>query len=278
MCLECGKHHSETVWYLDKEKHRIRSLGSFRDIVAFNLNPLITAGLKLVRLKQPDYLNTKMNGISRRLLNWFARVLHGMQVLPNLETAHQIIEMANELALMPCLCRQVMEPDQPPVYRCLAMNIASRIYEKHQGTLDVKPITKTEAKELVSQWRRKGAWQSVGWLWDANVIWVCNCDENCVGHRAPEADWGTIPSFMVAAVGKLSACAGCRTCLDKCLHQAISFAVNGKVVVDQARCKGCGLCIETCENQVLAFESRQTVYDVRTKTIIHLGNRRVHLD
>ena len=55
MCTTCGKHNAEGIWYLDEERHRIRSLGRFRDSVSNKLNPLITVGLKLVRRKQPDY-------------------------------------------------------------------------------------------------------------------------------------------------------------------------------------------------------------------------------
>jgi len=278
MCLECGKHNSDNAWYLDEEKHRIKSLGLAKDIIAQHLNPLITVGLKFVRLKQPDYVNTKMNVVSRNLLSWSAKTLHGMQFLPNIEAAYNIIDMSNDLALMPCLCRKAMDPDDPPVMRCIAMNIAVKIYEKEDKNLEIQRISKDKAKELVRKWRKKGAWQSVGWLWDANVIWVCNCDEHCVAYRAPEAAWGGIPSFMIATVGKPSACVGCRECMAKCKHQGIYFGEDDKVRVNPDKCKGCGLCIETCENQVLVFEPRQTYYDVRTKTIKHLGKEAAHLD
>ena len=117
----------------------------------------------------------------------------------------------------------------------------------------------------------------MGWLWDANVIWLCNCDENCVAYRAPEADWGSIPSFMVTTVGQKLNCAGCQECANWCKHRAISHGEDGKVNVDQAYCKGCGLCIENCPNQVLVFEPRNTIYDVRTKTIRNLGNKMTQL-
>lgn len=278
MCLECGKHNSENAWYLDEEKHRIKSLGLVRDIVARNLNPLIAVGLKFVRLKQPDYINSKMNIVSRTLLNWFAKTLHGMQFLPNIESAFSIIDMSNDLALMPCLCKKAMDPNEPPDYRCIAMNIAVDIYEKHEKGMGVKRISKQEAKDLVTRWRKKGAWQSAGWLWDANVIWVCNCDEHCVAYRAPEVVWGGIPSFMITTVGNPSACVGCRDCSDWCKHQAINYGEDDRVRVDATKCKGCGLCVENCEHQVLAFQPRQTIHDVHTKKVLHLGNEMTHLD
>jgi ferredoxin len=278
MCTTCGKHNAEGIWYLEEEKHRIRSLGRFRDAVANKLNPLITVGLKLVRRKQPDYLGSSMGFVSRGVLDWFAKTLHGMQFLPDTDSSFQVIDMANELALVPCLCRRAMDPDEPPVYRCIAMNIAARIYFRPDMKVDAKPLSKAQAKQLVAEWRKKGAWQSVGWLWDANVIWVCNCDEHCVAYRAPEVVWGGIPSFVVSTLANPSACSGCRECGDWCKHGALSFDENDIAVVDAASCKGCGLCIENCPTDALAFAPRQTYYDIRTKSIKNLGDQRVQLD
>jgi Pyruvate/2-oxoacid:ferredoxin oxidoreductase delta subunit len=158
------------------------------------------------------------------------------------------------------------------------MNIASRIYFRPETKVDAKPLGKHEAKQLVTQWREKGAWQSVGWLWDANVIWVCNCDEHCVAYRAPEVVWGGIPSFVVSTVANPSACDGCRQCGNWCKHGALSFDENGVAVVDAASCKGCGLCIESCPTEILAFEPRRVYFDITTKSVKSLGDEMLHLD
>jgi NAD-dependent dihydropyrimidine dehydrogenase PreA subunit len=278
MCTTCGKHNAEGIWYLDEERHRIRSLGLLRDIVSNNLNPLITIGLKLVRRKRPDYRSSQMGAVSRGVLDWFAKTLHGMQFLPDADSAFNAIDMANELALVPCLCRQAMDPDEPPVYRCIAMNIAARIYFRPNTRVDARPIDKQQAKQLVADWRQKGAWQSVGWLWDANVIWVCNCDEHCVAYRAPEVVWGGIPSFLVSTLAAPSACDGCQQCGSWCKHGALSFDDNDIAVVDTAKCKGCGLCIEHCPTAALSFEPRRSHYDIATKSVVDLGDQMVHLD
>lgn len=276
MCLTCGKHNAEQLWYLDKEKHRIRSMGLFRDIISRHLNPLIFTGLQFVKAKQPNYREQKMNAVSRELLNWFAKTLHGMQFLPNIESANSVIDAANELAVMPCLCHRAMDGGKPPMYRCIAMNVACDIFFKDTAKLDVRPIDKQGAKDLVSHWRSKGSWQCVGWLWDANVIWVCNCDEHCVTYRAPEVPWGGIPSFVYAAVSDPGKCDACGICLDWCRHDAISFH-QGSVSVDSAKCKGCGLCIDNCPNNILVFEPRKRYYDVREKRVKELGDSRIQI-
>jgi Pyruvate/2-oxoacid:ferredoxin oxidoreductase delta subunit len=144
--------------------------------------------------------------------------------------------------------------------------------------VDARPLDKEQAKSMVADWRAKGAWQSVGWLWDANVIWVCNCDEHCVAYRAPEVVWGGIPSFVVSTLAQPSACNACGECAEWCKHRALSFDDRGIAAVDPARCKGCGLCIEHCPTDALAFEPRQTTYDITTKTVKHLGSAMVSID
>jgi len=276
MCLTCGKHNADRLWYLEAERHRIRSLGLWRDIVSDYLNGLVAVGLNLVKAKQPDYRGREMNRVSRDLLSWCARTLHGVQVLPDQDSAFKVIDLANELALMPCLCHKVMEEDAPPLRRCIAMNIAARIYRRDETKEDVQPISKADAKELIASWRARGAWQSVGWLWDANVIWLCNCDRYCVGHRAPEVDWGSVPSFVVATSAP-DQCAGCRDCEPWCLHDALSFDELDRVQVDGARCLGCGLCVEQCSTGALTLEPRQRFYDVKRKRVVQLGDERVLL-
>ncbi len=273
MCLTCGKHNAHKIWYLDPEKHRIKSMGLARNIVNSRLHDLIVAGLKIIKTKAPDYANQELGFVSRALLNWFTKTLHGMQTLPDAESAFKVIDMANEIALMPCLCHHVMEPDEPVKWRCLAMNVAAQIYFRDTNDDMVRPITKDDAKALVVDWRAQGAFQSVGWLWDANVIWVCNCDEYCSSMRAPEVEWAGVPSFVTAMALNREACVGCGECAKWCPRPgALTFDEDGLVVVDEGLCRGCGLCVEHCPNDVLGFKPREMYYDVWTKQVLPLGH------
>ncbi len=267
MCLTCGAHVTERLWYLESEKHRIRSLGLLRDLVGQNIDSLVLAGLHIIRKKQP-YGPDRLNSISRSLLDWFALTVHGTQVLPDLDSALQVIERANELALIPCPCRRVLAPELPPAWKCIGLNLAARVYFRHQAQNPVRAISKEEAREIVATWRGQGAMQSAGWLWDANVIWLCNCDQYCGSHRAYELTWGMVPSFVVSHLLRPEQCQGCQECARWCLRPgALSFGPDGRVIVDEALCRGCGLCIEHCPNSALGFVPRKTFYDVLTRTI-----------
>lgn len=42
-------------------------------------------------------------------------------------------------------------------------------------------------------------------------------------------------------------CSGCKTCIDQCPYQAISYDEKKRVsVINEALCKGCGTCVATC--------------------------------
>jgi len=45
---------------------------------------------------------------------------------------------------------------------------------------------------------------------------------------------------------RLRLCRGCRLCAKQCAHGAISFAEDGKAVIDAEKCVGCGRCLGAC--------------------------------
>jgi ferredoxin len=273
MCSKCGKHVTERLWYLEPEKHRLQSMGLLHEVFNRNLPPIVNAGLWVVSHKQPYGQRLQLAGPGRHLFNWLTRTVHGVQTLPDQESAFRVIDLANELALMPCPCRQMMAPHLPPAWKCLGLNLAAKVYFRHENREPVKAINKEAAKAVVAEWRARGAYQSVGWLWNANVVWVCNCDEHCASHRLHEVEWATVPSFVVASLAQPEACSGCRACARWCLRPgALTFGPDDRVVVDPSLCRGCGLCIEHCPRQALAFAPRQVFYDVLHKTVRPLGN------
>ncbi|MBN1179846.1 MAG: 4Fe-4S binding protein [Anaerolineae bacterium] len=277
MCLTCGKHVAERLWYLDPERHRIRSFGAARDMFTRYMHPIIFNGLRVTGRKQP-YGQHQFDAISKQVLTWVTKTFHGVQILPDLDSAFQVIDMSNELALVPCLCKQIIAPDEPLEWRCLSLNVAAQVYFKKDSPYPVRPITKQQAKDLTAGWRERGAFQSTGWLWDAHVVWICNCDMYCASHRSTEVVWGAIPSFVVSTLVRPEACAGCRECASWCQRDgALTFGADGRVVIDPALCRGCGLCIEHCSQGALGFTTRRFYYDIVQKEARELDHDFVHL-
>jgi Pyruvate/2-oxoacid:ferredoxin oxidoreductase delta subunit len=158
------------------------------------------------------------------------------------------------------------------------LNIAAQVHFRREAKEPVRAIGKQQAKDIAAEWRQKGAFQTAGWLWDANVIWLCNCDEHCGSHRAPELEWALVPSFVAASLVRPDLCQGCRECANWCPRPgALAFDQNGLALVHETLCRGCGLCIEHCPTGALGFVPRRTFYDVLNKVVRPLGKGVVKL-
>jgi Pyruvate/2-oxoacid:ferredoxin oxidoreductase delta subunit len=248
-------------------------MGLLRDIVDRYMGQYVRYGLQQVAKKQPYGTDDRWTGINRALWDWMSKTIHAFQVLPDAESAFKIVDMANEIGLLFCNCRDKITPEQPEVWKCIALNNSAKI--TFQLEVDpIRVISKDEAKEIIAAQRTLGCFQSVGWQWDANVSWMCNCDQFCGAHRTPECPWTMIPSFFVSHLVKPEACDGCQVCLEWCLRPgAIRFNKDGRVITDElhaALCRGCGQCIEHCPTGALGFLPRQVYWDVPTKSVKRL--------
>jgi NAD-dependent dihydropyrimidine dehydrogenase PreA subunit len=269
MCYSCGKHVTQRLWYLEPEKHRIAYEGLLPRIVERFLYQGVKVGLKSIAKKQPYGTEDRWTGINRGLWDWLAKNVHGFQALPDLESAFKIIDMAHEIGLAHCTCREVMAPDMPMEWKCLGLNYSAKIAFQ-SNTQPIRPISREEAKDLLTSQREQGCYQSVGWMWDANVNWLCNCDEHCGVHRTAECEWTVIPSFFVSSLVRPEACEGSRNCAQVCQREgAVRFDNDGRFVSDEAHemlCRGCGLCVERCPTGALGLIPRQAYWDILTKS------------
>lgn len=267
MCYSCGEHVTQQLWYLEPEKHRTLRKGFLPKIIERYMNEMVEGGLKKVASKQP-YGADRWTGISRSLWDWFAKSIHGFQVVPDLESTLRVIDMANEVSLSPCHCREMLNPDQDNPWKCLGLNYSAKI--AYQRTPQrTRLISKGEAKDIIASQREEKCFQSVGWMFDANVSWICNCDEFCASHRTVELEWALIPSFFVSHLIKPEACDGCQICTQVCHCQgAVKFNEEGTFLSDEDHetlCRGCGLCVEHCPTGALGLVPRRTYWDVSTK-------------
>jgi Pyruvate/2-oxoacid:ferredoxin oxidoreductase delta subunit len=224
--------------------------------------------LESIKKRQP-YGTERWTGVSRALMDWVCKTLYGYQVLPDLESACKVIDLANEIGLGVCECHQTFSENPEEKWRCIALNNAARITFKH-NTHPCRVISKEEAKLLVAEQRERGCFQSVGWRLGANVVWLCNCDEYCGAHRTPELEWDMIPSFFVAEMSNPDKCMGCRVCIQWCHRGSIGADADGRAEIDGVRCLGCGQCVEHCPEHALALVPRQEYYDLSTRRKVKL--------
>lgn len=268
MCLSCEEHVVQKLWYLDPKAHL--SKGLLQDAVdKFMYEVVVLPGLRSLAKRQPYGLE-RWSGIQKSLWDWITKSLHSFQVLPDAESAFKVVDLANEIGLSTCACAEVLDPEHPKIFRCIGLNNAARITFKDLPQ-PFEYLTKEKAKETIVHWREKGCYQTVGWRLGPNVTWLCNCDQACGCHRAPELEWGQIPSFFVNALVSPKDCDGCGICAMWCHREgALSFDKNGTVEIDQGLCRGCGLCIEHCPKKVLGFVPREVYYDVTSLRKVRL--------
>lgn len=266
MCLSCGEHVAATLWYLRPKAHN--SSGFIPDMLdRIMYQAVILPGLRAIKHRQP-YGTERWTGVSRALMDWLTAVAGGFQVLPDMESAFKVIDIANEVGLTQCTCRKVLlDEGHDAPWRCLSLNNAARVLIK-AGDYSGRIIKKDEAKALIVKERQKGRFQSVGWRFGANVTWICNCDEACGAHRTPELQWGMIPSFFISRMTP-GRCTECGECLAWCQRNAIIVGV-GATRIDETWCWGCGLCVEHCPQGALALYPRSRYHDVATRQIVEL--------
>ena len=273
MRLSCEEHVVQKLWYLYPQAHY--PSGFLQDAAdKFMYQAVVLPGLKSIVKRQP-YGAERWSGVQKSLWDWITKELHSFQVLPDLESAFKVIDLSNEIGLSTCGCAEILEPERPEMFRCIGLNNAARITFRDPPQ-PFEHLSKERAREITSEWRAKGCYQTVGWRLGPNVTWLCNCDQACGCHRTPELEWGQIPSFFVNSLLDAAACDGCGLCADWCHRDgALSFGEDGRVRVDQALCKGCGLCIEHCPNHALGFVPREVYYDVPTLKKVRLPGRGV---
>ena len=257
MCTTCGKHNAESIWYLEEERHRIRSLGRFRDIVSKNLNPLITAGAE-ARQTQAARLPRLEDGLREQGPARLVCEDPARHAIPaRHDSAFNVIDMANELALMPCLCRLAMDPEEPPVYRCIAMNIAARIYFRQDMKVDCEAArASSRPKQLVSRMAGKGRLAERRLAMGRQRHLGLQLRRALRGLSGAGGDLGRdseLPGLDRGRPLRLLRLPAVRQ-----LVQARSLVLRRERTSPswmRAACKGCGLCIENCPTDALVLRA-----------------------
>lgn len=257
MCLYCGEHMGK-LWYFEPD-----ASGPLVNLVDRAMyQRIVLPGLRTMSKRQP-YGTERWTGVTRALWDLITSRLHGFQVVPDLDTAFAVIDKAHEVVLSICSCWKVLYPGEPEVWRCIGLNNAAKVTVQDNAQ-PWRPLTKDQAKTMIAEQRALGCFQTVGWRLGAHANWFCNCDQHCGAHRAPELEWGLLPSFFASSLVKAKACDGCRECARWCLRPgALTFdSKSGLAQIDQALCRGCGLCIEHCPTGALGYVPRRVIFDI----------------
>jgi len=177
------------------------------------------------------------------------------------EEAHQILESANQLALVPCPCRTRTEKlgireckSKYPIGFCIMTNASALVFEK--AGLG-KRVTPEQAAKYFDEMQDLGLVGITENYQDKNHDVICLCCDCCCSQVRGRTRWenplAIAPSNFVAEANE--DCALCGACEDRCFFGAISVdEEQDRAIVDSEKCLGCGVCAITCEQSALRLK------------------------
>lgn len=182
----------------------------------------------------------------------------GKQKVLDIDSANQIIQNAETIAVTKCTCRVTAHKCDMPLEVCLQVGNAAK-YSIDRGT--GRELTKEEALNILKDTEEKGLVHVTMNKAHAGHF-ICNCCSCCCQALPLVISDGLKildPSRYQAQIDA-ALCSGCETCLDRCFFNAIepvskdSESENVMRVIAE-KCMGCGLCQITCLEDAISLEA-----------------------
>ena len=173
----------------------------------------------------------------------------------SMENAKELLENAELIARMNCICRTTKKNCDSPIDNCMSLNdrakmiLNNEIYQERNP----RPIDIDEALELLRGSHEAGLVHMAYAVNDQDINELCSCCSCCCVALSAILRYGLYPhlltKIMIEETDSLK-CIDCGVCVDRCQFGARQM-IEGKLVVDQLICYGCGLCIGHCSNDAI---------------------------
>jgi len=167
------------------------------------------------------------------------------------EDIRQIVEHAENLAVVNCTCRLVKGDCGKPLEVCIQCN-RSADYALERGT--GREISKDEALQILRMCEEEGLVHVVNNTRSIGHV-ICNCCEDCCinwpGPRQSGVNFAAPSRFT--AVCDVDLCTECEVCVERCHFGAIDMD-NKADRIDEEKCMGCGLCVVTCPTEAITLK------------------------
>ncbi|MGM0454168.1 MAG: ATP-binding protein, partial [Thermodesulfobacteriota bacterium] len=177
----------------------------------------------------------------------------GKQQVLDVESAQQMIERAETLAVTKCTCRMIAHKCDSPLEVCLQMdNAAKYTLDRCTG----REVNRRQAKDILLQAEEAGL-VHVTMNRAHSGHFICNCCSCCCQALPLVISEGLNicdPSRFQARIDPES-CTGCETCVERCQFDAIAAPETDESVmaVLEEKCMGCGLCQVTCPEEAISL-------------------------
>jgi len=271
MCRFCHEHGEGKRWYLQAQNYGEDLLADLerRRYISEFISHL--GNLRFSRFE--DQFKRAVNAPEwlRRLIYSFHerryRRDHFGQVVP-IEEIGQILQLANSIIRLPCLCRKSTTGRTDAEY-CFGLGLdPEKLLDVKEAFLETfKPgpevklferLTHEEALELHRSFEDRGLIHTI-WTFKTPFIGaICNCDRaDCLAMVSYQYDFKLFFKSEYVAHVLPDHCVGCRACLGYCQFGAIGFSVtHQRAFIDPLRCYGCGICRVPCEYDAIRLTPR----------------------
>lgn len=179
----------------------------------------------------------------------------------NGDSAREMINNAEVLAVTRCTCRVIAHKCDQPVEVCIQMgNSARYAIDRDSG----REIDKKEALQILDETETAGL-VHVTMNSSHGGHFICNCCSCCCQAFPLMISDGLeicAPSRFTAAIAT-DLCEGCFSCMDRCFFNALAETSNadGMAVstVLEEKCLGCGLCHSACPTGAISLKEVRPV-------------------
>jgi len=260
MCNFCIKHGAGKKWYLnmvnysremERDPERRRYYLGFLEDLQKTTGEMMDKRLKAFRT--PILGNVLRWKYGRDFEKW-----HCGQVIP-VEDANAILEIANPIVRLPCICRHVYGKMERI---CLGFGL---IWFEFIDKLSfakglIEQLTPDEAKEHVQHCDEQGLIHTVWTLKTPLIYGMCQCAyPGCLGLKI-RLDYGVSKILKMGeyvSTVDIDECTGCGECVEACQFKALTISTStGRATIDPKRCFGCGLCRTTCPEKAINLTPR----------------------
>ena len=275
MCRLCEEFGEGMRWYLNPRFHKeIGQNQEVRDrLWEMSTGPEAQKGYVVYIKRSNDGLSSPPTEEQKKYWSGMWRLGTGpCQIVP-LEDAVKIMDLAEDICVVPCLCRMMWGGKKEKV--CIMWSLATKAMRessipwKH-GYNEVEYLSADEAKNLLRKCDREGCVHWLELMTEPYTWCICNCKlPYCTALRGRLLHGiknMAVKGHDIALVDpqKCDGCGGKPLCMTACQFGAIKYdSYNGLAVVMPSLCFGCGVCRARCPNGAITLKDKASIPAVK---------------
>ncbi len=175
----------------------------------------------------------------------------------------RLIKKTNgKIGLADCICRKGQDLLGKPCKKtslresCLMFRRIADYYISHNFA---KPISKEIALEILDKAENEGLILQTGNYQKLSFICTC-CSCCCEGLKMVKKFDSPAKFYTSSYYARIdySLCKKCKTCINRCNMEAISFN-NEKIYINKNKCIGCGICVVKCPSKAIELTRKEKI-------------------